>query len=273
MLLLPCDALVPLGPAPIPSISCLAREGAKPEGGRQEDRGGVWGTPPNHLPPPLRRVPGPHCFEAHQTGGCGAFLSSAGSCLSEEPSLGSRRGLELYLQPLGPQGPESEPLLSPLCQSGQQWELWKMLGCWGTNGSRDGVPGMEDPGKCSSGRLGARRVLRGRASWRGQRMVGEGEGGKTGQVAPGAPQMAARAKLAGDWGQSQVLGREKGREGERKGQSVHRWRCPLLSPTLYFFFLLLETFSPHPEHFPFFLCFTSHHRCHFFGKPPPPQPG
>lgn len=77
--LLPCDALVPLGPAPSlqSHAPCQGKVRQREVDKRTE---GVWGTSPNFTSSsPLRRVQGPHCFEARQTGGCGAFSPVLGS--------------------------------------------------------------------------------------------------------------------------------------------------------------------------------------------------
>ena len=77
-ILFPCDAPVPVGPTQIILLPARGRCKARREVVKRTD--GVWGTPCNVTSSsPLRRVQGPHCFEALQTGGCRAFLSSPGS--------------------------------------------------------------------------------------------------------------------------------------------------------------------------------------------------
>lgn len=133
--------------------------------------------------------------------------------------------------------------------------------CWAAGaqmGPGSGVPGMEDPGKCSSGATGGKKGAERQGQLEG---TANGRGGvneaKLGRSLRGLPRWQQGPSWQGTGAEPSPREREGERGREKGSESVHRWRCPLLLPTSYFFLLLLETFSPHPGTFLFPFSFAS----------------
>ena len=172
-------------------------------------------------------------------------------CLSEEkPSLGADTVSVFTSSPSGLRD-QSRSLSSAPCaslansgRSGKCWAAGAQMG----PGSR--VPGVEDPGRCCSGATGGKKGAEGRGQLD---RTGNGRGGvkeaKLGGSFRGLPRWQQEPSWQESGAEPSPRERERERRGEREREkesvSVHRWRCPLLPPTSYFFLLLLETFSPH----------------------------
>lgn len=196
-------------------------------------------------------------------------------CLSEEPSLGanvvsgftsSPSGLRDQSRSLSSAPAPVWPTVGALENAGLLghkwvpgagclvWRTWEVqLWSWGARRGAEAGP----VGGTANGRGGVKEA-------------------KLGRSLRGLPRWQQGPSWQGTGAEPSPREREKGERGrEKEGQRVSTvgdapfYRHFIIS----FFFLLLETFSPHPSTF-LFLCFTSHHRCHFSGEASmPPQPG